>query len=71
MVRRIVSSLKKKGVIGKHETGSILDDTDSRISKVYIVNPYIYFRGQNINKSVLSFYNNSGWKEILDKDIEK
>lgn len=69
-VRRIMAALKKKGLVGKHETGAILPNSDSVIKTVYTVNPYIYFRGMNVNSSVLGFYSTSGWLELLDKDIE-
>lgn len=70
VVRRLVASLKKKGIIGKHETGTILPHSDTVIKTAYTVNPHIFFRGVNINKSVLAFYEDTGWKELLDKDIE-
>lgn len=69
VVRRLISSLKKKGVIGKHETGTILNNSDSKVKSVYTVNPYIYFRGINVNKSVEAFYAESGWKDMFI-DIE-
>ena len=64
VVRRLVSSLKKKGVIGKHETGTILEDSDSKMKTVYTVNPHIYFRGVDVNKTVASFYEDSGWDKM-------
>ena len=42
-VRKIMSQLKKKGVIGRHETGTILTKNAQNIDIVYTVNPYIYF----------------------------
>lgn len=62
--KKIMASLKHKGVIGKHDTGSIIPDVnDNKIA--YTVNPYIYFRGNNINKTIYSFYESSGWRELL------
>ena len=58
-------SLKKKGVVGYHETGSIIPDCDSKLNKVYTVNPYIFFNGKNVNKTLYAFYSNNGWKELL------
>jgi len=66
VVRRVVSSLKKKGVIGCHDTGSISKDIDTKLNKVYTANPYIYFRGVNVNKTVSNFYKNSGWNSIAE-----
>jgi len=62
--KKIMLSLKHKGVIGKHDSGSILPGA-TEVKTVYTVNPYIYFRGNNINKTIFSFYENSGWKELL------
>lgn len=73
-VRKIMASLKNKGVIGKHETGSILTEYVGADNVVYTVNPYIYFRGTNILLPTHSFYENSGWKEMLcspEKDIDE
>ena len=68
--KKIMASLKRKGVIGKHDSGSILPGvTESKT--VYTVNPYIYFRGNNINTAIYSFYENSGWKELLSGEIIK
>lgn len=64
-VRKIMASLKNKGIIGKHETGSILSNYAGENNVVYTVNPYIYFRGSDIILPIHSFYENSGWKEML------
>lgn len=69
VVRRLISSLKKKGVIGQHETGSINKELDTKMKKVYTVNPYIYFRGIDINETVKEFYSNSGWNELYKEPI--
>ena len=67
VVRSLISSLKKKGVIGQHETGSINKELDTKMKKVYTVNPYIYFRGINVNETVKEFYVNSGWNELYQQ----
>lgn len=68
-VRKIMASLKNKGVIGKHETGSILNcsgnDNIAESNIAYTVNPYIYFRGSDIITPIHAFYSGSGWKELL------
>lgn len=63
--RKMMSILKSKGVVGKHETGSILPDYNERYGTVYTVNPFIYFRGSALLNPVHSFYINSGWQELL------
>lgn len=65
-VRRLVSSLIKKGVIGKHETGSILPEYYGRRTICYTVNPYIFFKGTMINRTVLEAYRNSGWNSEIE-----
>lgn len=60
-VRKYLSTLKTKGIIGVHEVGSILPKYYGKKQKVITVNPNIYFRGININKTVETFYENSGW----------
>lgn len=67
-VRKIMSSLIRKGVIGKHETGAILKNADIKKNTVYTVNPYIYFRGSDMITPVHSFYSSSGWEELISKD---
>lgn len=67
-LKKLMLSLKKKGVIGKHETGSILQGYTGQCGTVYTVNPYIYFRGADLNKPTYSFYENSGWRELLARN---
>ena len=68
-VRKMISSLKRKGIVGKHETGNILKNYKGNTNVAYTVNPYIYFRGSDINYTTYSFYNNSGWKELLSGEV--
>jgi len=69
--RKMMAILKQKGVIGKHETGSILPNYKERYGTVYTVNPFIYFRGAALFTPIHNFYINSGWYELLTKDNEK
>lgn len=61
--RNIISSLKKKGIIGQHETGSILSE-EYKIKRVYTVNPYIFCRGVNVSSIIISFYDKTGWNKL-------
>lgn len=61
-VYRLIKSLEEKGVMGHHVTGSILKGYEGKVKKVYTVNPYIYCRGEKVNKVVYDFYENSGWR---------
>lgn len=60
---RLLSSLEKKGVIGYHVTGSILERYKGKLRKVYTVNPFIYSRGRKVNASVYEYYRKSGWRQ--------
>lgn len=56
--RGIITSLCKKGVLGIHKTGN----KDTKIlTKSIIVNPYILMRGNKINKTVLSLFEDTNW----------
>ena len=66
--KKLFLSLKNKGIIGQHETGSILSNCPQKITKVYTVNPYVYFRGSDIITPVHIFYRDSGWLELLEGD---
>lgn len=63
-VYRIFGSLEKKGVIGHHVTGSILKEYSGRARKVYTVNPFIYCKGEYVNRAVYDYYRKSGWGHI-------
>jgi len=68
-IRRVIPSLVRKGVIGSFRTGNINDC--KTISKCYLVNPYIYFRGMDLSKSVYDLFIHTGWKERLEHIEEK
>lgn len=59
-LRKIITSLVKKNVIGVHKTG-IIDGTNQP-AKAITANPYIYSKGNNANKTILSLYENSKWR---------
>lgn len=67
-LRRLMTSLIKKGIIGKHQSGQIFHDKENDKSTVYTVNPYVYFKGKDINKTVLAFYNERNLQNVLGKD---
>lgn len=60
-LRRTINSLIKKGVIGIHKTGC--KDKPNAIVKAITVNPYIYTKGTNVNKTILGLFENSNWKD--------
>lgn len=58
-LRKTITSLTKKGVIGIHKTGC--KDKPNILVKAITVNPYIYSRGNNVNKTILSLFEHSKW----------
>lgn len=58
-VRRLISSLIKKGVLGRHITGCKDDPTQN--FKAITCNPYIFTRGNKVNKTALSLFADSRW----------
>lgn len=69
-VKRYMRNLKQKGIVGLHETGTIFENRDTKMTRVYTVNPYIFFRGKNVNATLCQFYRDSGWKELLGLNEE-
>ncbi len=65
--KRIFNSLKNKGVVAYVEVGQVFSDYIGKANTMYLVNPYVYFRGMDINETVKAIFDNSGWKEELDK----
>lgn len=72
-VRRLISSLVKKGVLGRHTTGC--KDDPSKQFKTITCNPFIFTRGNKINDTAMSLFINSRWnttkEEPRDDQSEK
>jgi len=66
-VRRLISSLTKKGVVGIHKTGCI--EKPSIMIKVITCNPYIYVRGNDVDKMAITLFEKSGWKKLLNGEF--
>jgi hypothetical protein len=58
-LRKTVTSLVKKGVIGIHKTGC--KDNPNIMVKAITVNPYIFTKGNNVNKTILGLFEHSNW----------
>lgn len=56
-LKEIMLSLRKKKILGTFITGAN--------DKTITVNPYIYTRGSNVNKTVITYFENSEWQDIL------
>ena len=67
-VRRLIGSLKKKGVIAQCETGNIIPEYYGKAKRSYLVNPYIYFRGVKINPTVKAIFEESGWASYSESN---
>lgn len=64
-VRRLISSLIKKGVLGRHVTGC--KDNPSKKIKTITCNPYIFTRGNKVNTTILSLFDGSRWDSTKEE----
>lgn len=60
-IRKIIPKLIKRDII-KHCTISQADGSET---KYYIVNPFLFFRGSDIDKCILDEFKNSEWQKRL------
>lgn len=63
--RKIISSLIKKNIISKIKRQS--DTYQNKTKNCLVVNPYIYLRGQDIEKDIAEKFSGSKWANI-DKE---
>lgn len=63
--RKIIASLVKKEVLGKVERQS--DTYQNKTKQCICVNPYIYLRGQDLDREIQEKFVNSKWANI-DKE---
>jgi len=61
---RIMTSLISKGVIGKFETGNIID---GKREYHFLMNPYICINGSNPEKSVCKHFKGTGWEDFINE----
>ena len=62
--KRIITSLIKKEILGKVERPS--DTYANKTKKCLVVNPFIFLRGQDIEKDIVEMFNGSKWANIED-----
>lgn len=60
-LRKTITSLIKKGVIGIHKTGC--KDKPSVMVKAITVNPWIFTKGKNVNCTISSLFENTNWNK--------
>lgn len=69
--RKIMSALHRKQVIIYHNANTIHDFNGKIISSRCITfNPYIIFKGQNLNSEIRDIYSKSVWASIVKDDIK-
>lgn len=69
VVRRIMSVLISKGIVCKYEVGCV--ENPKLKAKGYVCNPWIFIRGNIANRTVMGLFENSGWRELLDKQNKR
>lgn len=60
--KRIITSLIKKNVLNKIERPS--DTYQNKTKKCLVVNPFIFLRGQDIEKDIVELFEGSKWANI-------
>lgn len=66
VVRKAMTELKKKYVVAKVKTSSIIKQDQDDCDECFIVNPYLYFRGTKICKTVLIVFGQVDWTNALN-----
>ena len=62
--KRIITSLIKKEILGRVERPS--DTYANKTRKCLVVNPFIFLRGQDIEKDIVEIFQGSKWANIED-----
>lgn len=63
--RRTISSLIKRGIIAKTKVTS---DNSKYVDRTcYVVNPYIFFKGTNLERRFGYLFEDTKWKAVKDK----
>lgn len=65
--RKIIKSLKDKGILGRFETGVVFGNNDYSLKEAYLMNPYILFKGENISKVVSALFRDTIWAKYYTK----
>ena len=62
--KRIITSLIKKDILGRIERPS--DTYANKTKKCLVVNPFIFLRGQDIERDIVEMFEGSKWANIED-----
>ena len=68
-LRRNIGSLMKKGILCTSKIGNRYNPDE--VLDVIVVNPDIYLRGMDINKTVKGLFEKSGWNEYSQKTLRE
>lgn len=68
--RKIMKNILKAGLISKTEIVQVKPGYEGKSKYVYIVNPFIFFKGNNIVKTVYNLFKDAGWEEKIS-EMEK
>ena len=67
-IRKIIPILEKKMIIQKTEIQS--ERYANKMKKCYVVNPYLFLRGTDIEYKILELFHNSKWSNISENKKE-
>jgi hypothetical protein len=68
-IRRLIPQLVSKGVLGIFKVGSIEDP--KHMIRVIMSNPYVYVRGQDVCKTTISLFEDTGWDKLIKVESKK
>lgn len=70
VLRRLMAAIKQKGVVAKVEVSSILKDGKYAVKDIWVINPHIFFRGDRINETVMSIFEDTKWRSYIQEQEE-
>ena len=65
-VRKTVKKLIDKDIMGKARYIDFYPDFNGKDRTIYFMNPYIFFRGTNVRKKLLEYFDYTFWQKIHD-----
>lgn len=68
--RKTMKNILKAGLISKAEIVQVKPGYEGKIKYVYIINPFIFFKGNNITKTVYNLFKDVGWEGKIN-ELEK
>lgn len=65
--RQIMKKILKSGLVSKAEIAQVDPKYEGKIKYVYIVNPFIFFKGNSVTKTVYNLFKDAGWENKISK----